>query len=200
MVMVLLSLVGGLVAGWAIRRLWMRWQAQRVSCRPQLAPAWSAPPEVVEAVARDYLAFYRYASQRLPNGWLPYLRDLHLHLCDEMLRNQRNQLDERLRHDRGRVVDILRAHHRVEVRHFGADRHSCIVIDYQTDRRLATYDYWSGARLHTQDIGNAGLVFAMRYDDHSATWKIARYIQTLPQGVTQVNGLDMRVSEPLRRD
>ena len=161
---------------------------------------WMAPPHVIEAVKRDYLAFYHYATRTLPHGWIPYLRDLNTYLCDDMLREQRESLEKRLKHDRGRIFDILRANHQLEVRHFSADGATCLMIDHQTERRLATYHYWDGQRVHTQDIGSATLVYKMRYDSRSAKWKIASYIQTLPPGMTHGGALEIDLPHTIGRD
>lgn len=161
---------------------------------------WMAPPQVLEAVKKDYIAFYTYATITLPQGWNTYLRDLNHYLCDEMLTSQRDSLDTRLRQDRGRVYDILRANHRLEVRHFSADGLSCVVVDYQTERRLATYEYWRKYRVHTQDIGSATLVYQMKYDQRAMRWKIATYIQTLPPGITQTASLEIQLPHTVGKD
>lgn len=161
---------------------------------------WMAPATVIEAVKRDYIAFYTYATKTLPQGWVPYLRDLNHYLCDDMLREQREYLEKRLGHDRGRIYDILRATHRLEVRHFSADGLTCLLIDYQTERRIATYDYWRGKRIHTQDLGAATLVYKMRYDSRAGVWKIASYIQTLPQGMTHAGTLEIDLPHTVGRD
>ncbi len=161
---------------------------------------WIAPNPVIENVKRDYLAFYTYAAETLPHGWLAYLRDLNRYLCEDMLREQRHNLSVRLQNDRGRVFDVLRATHQMEVRHFSADGLTCILIDHQTERRLATYEYWTRNRLHTQDVGEANYVFKMMYDSRDARWKIAEYIQTLPPGNWQAVLMEINLPQSVGRD
>jgi uncharacterized protein (DUF427 family) len=70
------------------------------------------------------------------------------------------------------IVSVLRADHRVYVRHFSEDAERCLVIDQQTQRRMATYDYERQSRLHTQDLGESTLVVEMLYDLRNRRWKI----------------------------
>ncbi|MFP4323400.1 MAG: hypothetical protein ACLFTK_13180 [Anaerolineales bacterium] len=150
---------------------------------------WMAPPNVLANVQRDYLDFIDYSTQRLPQGWLAYMRDLDTYLADEMLREQRASLGQRLRHDRGRMVEVLRADHSLQVRHFSADGLRCILIDHQRAARLATYDYWSGRRIHTQDMGDLCFVYEMHYDLARRRWRIARFVQRLPLGYHEAHML-----------
>lgn len=161
---------------------------------------WMAPPHVIAAVKHDYLAFYIYASAKLPKGWLAYMRDLNEYLSHEMLSTQRESLNLRLMQDRGRFIDILRATHHVQVRHFSDDGLSCIVIDQQSEQRIATYDYWTGRRLHTQFTGNAVYIYEMRYDQSVERWKIARFIQQLPPGISQPGTLEIHLPSHIGRD
>ncbi len=151
---------------------------------------WVAPPNVLQTVEQDYLDFIEYGAERLPQGWVAYMRDLDDYLCGEMLREQRASLTQRLKHDRGRVIDVLRADHQIHVRHFSADGLRCILIDSQRAARLASYDYWTGQRIHTQDMGDRCFVYEMHYDLTRARWRIARYIQQLPLGETDTQHLD----------
>ena len=161
---------------------------------------WIAPVDVVEAVTQDYLSFYSYAAQHLREGWVTYGRDLNHFLTGEMLEQQRESIAMRLQNDRGRVVDILRADHDVQVRNFSADGLRCIIIDQQTDQRLATYDYWNRYRLHTQDMGAGIYVYEMAYDMRTRKWKLARFIQCLPPGTCQPGTLELSLPHTAGRD
>ena len=161
---------------------------------------WMAPGDVVQAVQRDYMSFYQYVAEKLPQGWLEYMRDLNEYLCEDLLREQRESLDTRLRHNRGRMIDILRANHSLQVRHFSDDGTRCIIIDHQTEQRMATYDYWSGNRLHTQDLGSTTYVYEMQYDLRAQKWKLARFIQVLPPGSFTPGRLDFNLPQTLGRD
>lgn len=161
---------------------------------------WIAPNPIIENVKRDYLSFYDYATQTLPQGWLAYMRDLNQYMTDDLLREQRHSLSIRLQNDRGRIFDILRANHHIEVRNFSSDGLTCILIDSQTECRLATYDYWNGNRLHTQDVGDAAYVFKMTYDTREERWKMAQYIQTLPPGNWQSSLMEINPPHAVGRD
>jgi hypothetical protein len=161
---------------------------------------WIAPTDVIEAVTEDYLAFYTYAAERLRQGWVAYGRDLNEHLTGDLLTQQRESIALRLQSDRGRVVDVLRADHDVQVRNFSTDGMGCIVIDHQSDQRLATYDYWAGHRLHTQDMGMSIYVYEMAFDQRAEKWKIARFIQCLPPGTRRPGTLVLNLPQPAGRD
>lgn len=161
---------------------------------------WMAPPLVLEAVKRDYLAFYEYAARTLPQGWIAYGRELDTYLCNDLLAAQQASLRVRLHHDRGRVIGILRANHTVQVRHFSPDGLRCVVIDHQTEQRLATYSYWQNHRLHTQDMGDQVYVYQMDYDQKARRWKIARFIQQLPRGAAQMMNLAISLPAAVGRD
>jgi len=47
---------------------------------------------------------------------------------------------------------------------------------------MATYDYWSKRRLHTQNLGDGVYVYLMIYDLAADRWKLAQLIQQLPAG------------------
>ncbi|MDX1993783.1 MAG: hypothetical protein SF029_15450, partial [bacterium] len=77
---------------------------------------------------------------------------------------------------------ILRCIHQVEVRHFSEDGERCLVIDRQTSRRMATYDYLNRSRVTTQDLGDGTVVYEMVYDKQGQRWKVNAFIQELPLG------------------
>lgn len=161
---------------------------------------WIAPPPIQEQVKRDYLAFYRYATQTLPQGWVAYGHGLSRYLCDDMLQQQRESLNMRLEHDRGRLVDILRASHEVHVRNFSSDGMRCIVIDQQSEQRMATYDYWNGDRLHTQDLGSTVYIYVMRYDAKQERWRIAKHIQQFIPNTCQPISVELTAPPAIGRD
>lgn len=198
--LILMVLVG--VAMLSSRSGLVPWMNEMTRLNPgvQNRAEWMAPRHVILSVEKDYLAFYRYAAEQLPKGWLAYTRDLNEYLCGEMLRGQRESLSQRLRHDRGRFVEVLRANHNVQVRHFSGDGLRCVVIDQQSEQRLATYDYWTGRRVHTQDIGNTIYIYEMHYDQSLGRWKLARFVQQLPLGVCQPGALEIHLPTTMGRD
>lgn len=79
-------------------------------------------------------------------------------------------------------VGILRSDHRLEVRRFSEDGERCLILDHQTQRRMATYHTRTGQRAATQDLGDATLVYSMVYDSSDGRWKIDAFVQELPTG------------------
>lgn len=157
-------------------------QLRRVRAgRPRLAE-WMAPEAVVNQVRADYRAAVDWQHdsmlQSLSYQWMEapqYLSGIYLKRYRAILHHQR-------RVHPPVTVGVLRADHRIEVRRFSARGDRCLVIDYQTQRRMATYDYEARARLHTQDRGDCAVVYQMVYDSESQRWKIDQYIQQLPPG------------------
>jgi hypothetical protein len=89
---------------------------------------------------------------------------------------------QQLRHGSSRFVGVMRADHAVQVRYFSERGDRCLVLDCQTQRRMATYDRRTHERMHTQDLGEGTLVYQMVYDDTLKRWKITAFIQELPPG------------------
>lgn len=148
---------------------------------PRLAE-WMAPDEVVNQVRADYRTSVGWQHdnvlQSLSHQWLEapqYLSGIYLKRYRAILHIQRQARPPA-------TVGVLRADHRIEVRRFSAQGDRCLVIDYQTQRRMATYDYEARARLHTQDMGDCAVVYQMLYDSDSQRWKIDKFIQQLPPG------------------
>jgi hypothetical protein len=161
---------------------------------------WMAPGPIVETVQRDYLAFYEYAAATLPKGWMAYLRNLDHYLSGDMLRLQRESLYLRLRHNRGRIVGIIRANHHLQVRHFSGDGMRCLVIDHQTEQRMATYDYWTSERLHTQDLGGMVYIYQMQFDQAAGRWKIDHLVQQMQPDVYPTHVLELNLPQTVGRD
>ena len=79
-------------------------------------------------------------------------------------------------------VGVLRSDHRLEVRRFSEDGERCLLVDHQTQRRMATYHTRTGQRAVTQDLGDATVVYSMIYDPSDVRWKIDAFVQELPAG------------------
>lgn len=161
---------------------------------------WLAPSSIAEQVKHDYLAFYDFAAEALADNWVRYLHGMEEYLAGEMLHEQRDSLRLRLQHDRGRVTGILRANHSLSVRNFSADGLQCMLIDVVSDQRMATYDYWGGERLHTQDLGDAVCVYQMVYSQHYRRWRIAKHVQSMYRGSCQPSEIDITLPPPVGRD
>jgi hypothetical protein len=148
---------------------------------PQQAE-WMAPDEVVQAVRDDYMDAMHWLPKSALHNWSRQWLAAPRYLSGPMLK----QHLEILKHFRAttppRYTGIMRCAHQVEVRHFSEDGERCLVIDTQSSRRMATYDYKNLTRLNTQDIGNGTVVYEMAFDSRSHRWKINRFIQELPSG------------------
>jgi len=143
---------------------------------------WTAPHQTLQRVEADYLAAQQWALETLLTSHSLYLRELPRYFAGQALAEQAHIIAGTLRRRGPRLVGALRAHHQVQVRRFAEDGLSCCLLDHQSERRMATYDYWTKRRLHTQDLGSGVYVYLMVYDPVGARWKIARLIQQLPAG------------------
>src|SRR5690606_3209856 len=120
--------------------------------------------DIMQTVVEHYMQYIEFAQETLMSGWTKYYHDLSNYLSGDYLRLQADNIDARLRKDDLRLIDILRANHEVRVRDFGNDGLSCLLLDFQTERRLATYHYWSKRRIHTQHLDDVICVYRMRFD------------------------------------
>ncbi len=141
---------------------------------------WMAPRETVERVQADYLAAQGWALETILTSYPVYLRELPRYFTGAALAEQVRAVAGTLQQHGPRFVGVLRAHHQLQVRRFSEDGLSCCLLDHQSERRMATYDYWTKRRLHTQDLGSGVYVYLMVFDPITARWKIARLIQQLP--------------------
>jgi hypothetical protein len=154
---------------------------------------WMAPEKIVEAVRSDYLAAMRWLPESMLYDWSQqwsaapeYLSGLYLKRHQEIL--QRYHAGQLLQY-----VGVMRCVHQVEVRQFSDDGERCLLIDQQTSRRMATYDYWTQQRLNTQDIGDCVIVYEMAYDKQANRWKIDRFVQELPTGWRRASSRRLRL-------
>ncbi len=143
---------------------------------------WMASDSVVRRVEADYLAAQQWRIETMLDNDTSYLRGLPRYFSGEALIEQQRISLLQMRRRRPRLIGVLRAHHRVQVRRFSEDGLTCCVIDQQSERRMATYDYWTKRRLHTQDLGTGVFVYQMRRDSSVQRWKIDQLIQQLPLG------------------
>lgn len=143
---------------------------------------WMASDKTVRSVEVDYLAAQHWAIEALLCDYTGYLRDLAHHFSGEYLREQDKTVRMHMRKRGPRFIGIVRAHHRVQVRRFSDDGQTCYVLDHQSERRMATYDYWTKRRLHTQDLGTGVYVYRMAFDRAAGCWKIDQFLQQLPLG------------------
>ena len=143
---------------------------------------WMAPDEVVEQVRAHYLEATTWLTETALLSWAQQWAQAPVRLSGSYLKRQRNLILTFRAQTRLQPVGVLRADHLVEVRQFSEAGSFCLVIDMQTQRRMATYNYKTRARLHTQDMGDGVVVYAMRYDAKAERWKIDNFVQELPSG------------------
>ncbi len=143
---------------------------------------WMAPDEVVAQVRSDYLSASRWQQDNMLSGWQPQWSTAPLYLSGPFLKRFQTILMQH-RSARGpRVVGVLRADHHISIRCFSEDGEHCLVVDEQSQRRMATYDVRTQSRVLTQDLGDGAVVYGMAYDSVDRRWKISEFVQELPVG------------------
>lgn len=143
---------------------------------------WMAPDEVVEQVRSDYLASVRWLHDHTLSAWHYQMAKAPSYLSGQFLKRHHTILTQYRGIGAPRGIGILRADHQIDVRYFSEDGERCLVIDQQSQRRMATYDSKSHERILTQDLGDGALVYKMRYDVIDGRWKIDEFVQELPLG------------------
>lgn len=151
--------------------------------------AWMAPQNVLRQVERDYLAAVGWLQDSALVPWYVQLHDASTFYCDDFLTFYREQAEENGENP-PKFVGVLRAVHRLEISHFSRDGEHCLVLDTQTERRMATYWGPTRKRLQTQHIPDATMVYRMRYDIADERWKIEQFVQELsPESCTQPDAM-----------
>lgn len=143
---------------------------------------WMAPDEVVEQVRADYLAAIDWLQNSVLEDPSRQLTQAAVYLDGAHLKRYQTLFHQYYAGRGPRFVGVMRADHEVQVRCFSEDGSRCLVIDAQTQRRMATYDRRHETRLHTQDLGEGAVVYQMAYDSRDKRWKIEAFIQELPAG------------------
>jgi hypothetical protein len=167
------------------------WVRKMRRLHPQKAE-WMAPDEVVEQVRADYLLGLQWLAESVFWSKAHQLKTSHHYLAGECLAHHHELLSEKAE---ARFIGVLRADHHVEVRHFTEDGDTCLLIDIQAQRRMATYDARMRQRLLTQDLGSGAAVYRMTYDTKAHRWKIEAFVQELPLGWSQNRRQIQEVSE-----
>jgi hypothetical protein len=157
-------------------------QLRRIHAGMPPKTEWMAPARVVNQVRGHYQQALDWQHDSALKPFALQWREASDYLSGMYLRRYRAVLHHQRQTVKLLSMGVLRADHRIEVRRFSEYGDSCLIIDYQTQRRMATYDYETRTRLHTQDMGDCTIVCQMIYDRDSEHWKIDRYIQQLPSG------------------
>jgi hypothetical protein len=142
---------------------------------------WMAPDQVVHEVRQNFLESVTWLHESGLPVFEPQWASPQFFLTGEALRRHeqlvtQNRLDPRIQ----KFTAVLRMHHQVLVRRFSKDGRRCLVVDVQTERRMATYDVRKQTRLHTQDLGSGVVVYRMAYHARDQRWKIEALVQELP--------------------
>ena len=158
------------------------WRGRMRQLRVAEKTEWMAPDDVVEQVREHYLDAVNWLTETALGAWAQQWAQAPARLSGSFLKRHRNLILTSRQQTRVQPVGVLRADHVVEVRQFSEAGSFCLVIDTQTQRRMATYNRKTRERLHTQDMGDGVVVYAMRYDPAAERWKIDNFVQELPIG------------------
>jgi hypothetical protein len=183
MVPVLLIVIGALLLAfwlWAPRAV--PWSNELVRLNPGAGDRaeWMAPPEVVRAVKRDYLATQAWLAE-CANNWGLLAAELDQHAAGAYHQRQRAALALLVQSRGPRLAATITASHLLGVRHFSSDGLHCLLIDRQTERVVITSGYWTGRVIQRQRLPDSDLVYRMLYDPRTRGWKIERLVQRLPE-------------------
>jgi hypothetical protein len=143
---------------------------------------WMAPDDVVMQVRADYLAATQWLHDHMLSPWAHQWASAPMHLSGAFLKRYQTILMYHRSKGQPRFIGVLRADHDVTVRQFSPDGERCLVVDSQSQRRMASYDSRTHARVVTQDMGDGALVYQMVYDVKDRRWKIDEFVQELPVG------------------
>lgn len=157
---------------------------RRVNAGVARKAEWMAPDDVIQQVGSDYLAAIRWLQESAMLSWSQQSAGAAVYLTGDALQRQQKLLAQYRRSRAPYCLGVLRCDHQIEVRLFSEEGERCLVVDCQSQRRMATYDHQSQRRLHTQDLGDGAVVYQMLYDNNTKRWKIEKFIQELPLGWT----------------
>src|SRR5687768_9111919 len=135
----LIAFVVLLLVAWAVAPRGVPWAnaLERLNPGAGKRAEWIAPPAVVRAVKRDFLATQRWLEECAAD-WGLLARELEQHAAGPYLRRQRAALGL-LAQTRGpRLAAVLAADHQLQVRQFSSDGLRCLLIDRQTQRLVST--------------------------------------------------------------
>lgn len=169
-------------------------QMRRVPTGDDQLPEWMAPDDVVRGVKTHYLEAIGWLHDSAVRSWTRQWEMAARFFSGDRLKQYHDSLLELRAQGEPQVIGILRADHIVDVRRFSWDGERCLVIDRQTQRRMATYHPVTHERVHTQDLGSGITVCAMLYHLQDRRWKIDAFVQDLPSGWSQRH-MTIRIQE-----
>lgn len=155
-------------------------EMRRVHAGKARRAEWMAPEQVVHEVRQNFLEAVTWLHEGGLPVFEPQWTSPQYFLTGEALSHHERAVVQ-YRQDRVRkFAAVLRMHHQVLVRRFSKDGRRCLIVDYQSERRMATYDVRRQLRLHTQDLGSGVVVYRMAYHPRDQRWKIEAFVQELP--------------------
>ncbi len=184
--------VGGLVSVSGRKQVAWIDRLRRVNAGVRSKGEWMAPEDITQTVEEHYLTSMDWLHNSMLDDWSSQWDKAPYFLAGQFLRRHQEILKRYRMGTSPRYAGIMRCTHRVEVRHFSDDGERCLVVDYQSTRRIATYDIERGNRVMTQDLGDGAVVHQMVYDKQSKRWKIDAFIQELPVG-WQANNREQKI-------
>lgn len=150
---------------------------------------WMAPAEVVEQVKAHYRETVQWLEAAPAYVGFARWRDQAARFLSGACLVHFTASLQTARESVPRLFDVLRAEHHLNVRYFSHHGVMCLLTDEQLDRRVATYDLSTGARVTTQDMGSSRVVFAMRYvAQGEPRWKVDTYLQEMPLAANNPHG------------
>jgi hypothetical protein len=192
-----LAFVGLLLLAWCLAPRGVPWANALVRARAGAGRGqaeWTAPPDVIQAVKRDYLTAQAWLARAADDYGL-LSRELDRFTTGPYLKRQQAILAMLVQTRGPRLAAVLDADHHLAVRHFSSDGLRCLVIDRQTRRRMRTRRYWAGDVVGQQRLADAALVMQMVYEPRAARWKIERLVQSLP--LAPPGSVRLRLAEEL---
>lgn len=139
---------------------------------------WTSTGITLRQVKQDYLKTVAYiedwTSQTKPD--VAMCSHIESRLAASFRR--RFQLYARYRQQTA-YFEVFRCDHTLTVRHFSTDAQSCILLDFQTNRRLILHVAAGIIRPPVHTLADQVLVYRMVYDAEQHLWQIADYIQSI---------------------
>lgn len=141
---------------------------------------WLAPDDVITVARRHYLEAIEWLQECALLPLKLQQSQAHTFLTSVRLKRFAQILHQTAREARPLCFGVLRCDHLLTLRTFNEEGDRCLVLDQQTERRMATYDASTGQRVFTQQLPDSVTVYALAYDAADQRWKIGAYLQDLP--------------------
>jgi hypothetical protein len=196
-ILIIVLLIIGLLSISGRRQVaWMK-DMRRVNAGVARKAEWMAPDQIIEQVRQDYLEAIRWLPESMLHSWSQQWAGAPQYLTGRQLKRHQEILKHYRMGKPPRYTGVLRCMHDISVSQFSEDGQRCLVVDHQSSRRMATYDYWTHERANTQDLGDGIAVYEVAYDTQDSRWKIDRFVQELPATWQRGNQTHLRMMTAL---